>query len=153
MIVGATSDDPVFRGKQARAAYGQLLAQKPTPVPIENLGGKGTRNSHWRESIFGNELMSGFVEFAPNPISIVTVASLADLGYEVDLSRAEGFSLPVVTTAREHSVAWRVLNNLHRPYRLSCEAVLEAEWGPYCLIGQRHWASCSHRRQTVDLAS
>ncbi len=115
LIVGATSDDPVFRGKQARAAYGQLLAQKPTPVPIENLGGKGTRNSHWRESIFGNELMSGFVEFAPNPISIVTVASLADLGYEVDLSRAEGFSLPVVTTAREHSVAWRVLNNLHRP--------------------------------------
>ncbi len=65
MIVAATSDDPTFRGKQARAAYGALLGKRPTAVPIENLGGRGTRNSHWRESIFGNELMSGFVRVRP----------------------------------------------------------------------------------------
>ena len=115
LIVGATSHNPTFRGKQARTAYGQLLGQSPTPVPIENLGGTGTRNSHWRESIFGNELMSGFVEFAPNPLSVVTIASLADLGYEVDLTQADDFSLPTTPVNREHSIAMRVLNNLRRP--------------------------------------
>ena len=115
MIVGARSDDPTFRGKRARTAYGQLLGQGPTPIPIENLGGKGTRNSHWRESVFGNELMSGFVASAPNPLSVVTVASLADLGYEVDLLKADEFKLPTAPLKREPSVAMQVINSLRRP--------------------------------------
>lgn len=115
MIVAATSDNPTFRGKQARAAYGELLSERPTPVPIENLGGKGTRNSHWRESVFGNELMSGFVEFAPNPLSAVTIASLGDLGYTVDITRADDFVLPGSLHKREHSVALRVMQTIQRP--------------------------------------
>ncbi len=115
MIVNARSSNPTFRGKQARAAYGQLLGRDPMPVPIENLGGKGTRNSHWREVVFGNELMSGFVEFSPNPLSIVTVASLADLGYTVDLSAAEEFSFHAAPRQREASSALRVVNSLRRP--------------------------------------
>lgn len=115
LIVGARSDEPIFRGRQARTAYGKLLGTGPTSVPIENLGGKGTRNSHWREVVFGNELMSGFVEFAPNPLSVVTVASLADLGYSVDLDQADEFQLPVARIERIHSVAMRVMNSLRRP--------------------------------------
>jgi hypothetical protein len=116
MLVAARSHDPTFRGRQAKREYGKLLGVGPTPVPVENLGGAGTRNSHWRESIFGNELMSGFVASAPNPISALTVASLADLGYSVDLSRSEPFALPAspVDQRDRPSTAQRVLANMTR---------------------------------------
>jgi len=94
LLVAATSANPTFRGRHAQQAYGLLLSSKPQPVPVENLGGRGTRNSHWRESIFGNELMSGFLAGRRNPLSLITVASLADLGYRVDLERAEPYDLP-----------------------------------------------------------
>ncbi len=99
LLVGARSDDPTYKGKQARAEYGKLLGIQPQNVPVENLGDKGTRNSHWRESVFGNELMSGFIADKRNPLSALTIASLADLGYEVDYSRAEEYQLP------EHAAA------------------------------------------------
>jgi hypothetical protein len=66
----------------------------PTEVPVENTGGPGTRDGHWRESIFRNELMSGFIGASGNPISRVTVASLEDMGYQVDLNAAEPYELP-----------------------------------------------------------
>jgi hypothetical protein len=94
LLVGATSGNPTFNGKHAKAAYGQLRSTAPKPVPVENLGDAGTRNSHWREAIFANELMSGFVTAANNPLSALTVASLADLGYVVDLAAAEPYELP-----------------------------------------------------------
>ena len=70
LLVGATSHNPTFRGRHARSEYGKLLGTKPQSVPVENLGGKGTRNSHWRESVFGSELMSGFVASAGPRISL-----------------------------------------------------------------------------------
>ena len=44
-------------------------------------------------SVFDDELMTGFINFGTNPLSAVSVASLADQGYEVDLSAADGYSL------------------------------------------------------------
>jgi hypothetical protein len=61
---------------------------------VENTGGAGTRDGHWRESVFGNELMTGFYNSGPNPLSAVSAASLRDLGYVVDDSRTEAFTLP-----------------------------------------------------------
>ena len=49
------------------------------------MGGEGTADAHWRESVFGNELMTGFVEASTNALSRVSVASMADLGYAVNL--------------------------------------------------------------------
>jgi len=64
-------------------------------VPVENSqGGQGTRDSHWRESTFNNELMTGFVDPNSNPMSIVTIQSLADLGYTVNAAGADPYSLP-----------------------------------------------------------
>ena len=54
-----------------------------TPVPVENLGGPGTADGHWRESIMGGELMTGYISFIGNPLSTITVGSLSDLGYTV----------------------------------------------------------------------
>jgi hypothetical protein len=62
-------------------------------VPVENTGGPGTANSHWRESILKNELMTGYLNNGSNPMSLLTVRSLQDLGYTVNLAAAEPFTI------------------------------------------------------------
>ena len=52
-------------------------------VPVE--GG------HWRGSVFGNELMT---PAGTGAISEITVQSLADLGYGVDVTQADPYTLP-----------------------------------------------------------
>ncbi|GAA2857612.1 leishmanolysin-related zinc metalloendopeptidase [Pseudonocardia halophobica] len=89
---GAGTADPVFTGTGAVAEWTALGGSGG--VPVENTGGPGTRDGHWRESVFGDELMSGFITEAGNPISRVTVASLGDLGYVVDLEASERYRLP-----------------------------------------------------------
>lgn len=113
LLVGATSDAPTFRGKQAKIEYGKLLNSAPRAVPVENIGGKGTRNSHWRESVFGPELMSGFVASGHNPLSALTVASLADLGYAVDIAQAEAYALPAIPRRRPASTSTARRLHLH----------------------------------------
>jgi hypothetical protein len=88
--------DPHFTGPQAIAAFDDADMVPYTSgakVPVENSGGPGTIDSHWRESVFGNELMTGFVDLGTNPLSAVTVASLRDQGYTVDLSKADPYTL------------------------------------------------------------
>ena len=94
LLVGASGNNPTFKGTNARKEYGVLKGTGPAAVPVENTGGPGTKNSHWRETVFRNELMTGFVAGPPNPMSRLTVASLKDLGYVVDLAKAEPYSLP-----------------------------------------------------------
>jgi Bacterial Ig-like domain (group 2)/Leishmanolysin len=87
--------DPHFTGAQAITAFNSIGGSSYTgaKVPVEDTGGEGTADGHWRESVFGNELMTGFVDPGQNPLSVVTVASLADEGYTVDLNGADPFSL------------------------------------------------------------
>jgi hypothetical protein len=64
-----------------------------TSVPVEGTaGGDGTIYSHWRESVFGNELMTGFISAGKNPLSIMTIRSLEDLGYTVDTTAADAYT-------------------------------------------------------------
>lgn len=92
LLVGGGTDDPGFAGSQAIAEYNDLGGFGL--VPVENTGGQGTRDGHWRESVFDNELMTGFLNDGFNPLSRLTIASLADLGYDVDLAAADDYSLP-----------------------------------------------------------
>jgi hypothetical protein len=94
LLVGANGNNPTFKGTAAKKEYGVLKGTGPVAVPVENIGGPGTRNSHWRESVFKNELMSGFIAAPGNPLSRVTAGSLKDLGYVVDLTAAESYVLP-----------------------------------------------------------
>jgi hypothetical protein len=94
LLQGAGTTNPTFTGNTAKQEYGHLRGTGPTPVPVENTGGPGTRDSHWRETVFGNELMTGFVGQTGNPLSRMTVGSLQDLGYTVDLTAAEPYTLP-----------------------------------------------------------
>ncbi|MGY1829123.1 leishmanolysin-related zinc metalloendopeptidase [Geodermatophilus sp. SYSU D01180] len=103
LITGRNTPQWAFVGPTVMAEYGRLLdpvtgepvgGGGPTPVPIEDQHGPGTRGSHWRETVFGNELMSGFISSPPNPLSRVTGGLFADLGYDVDLDGCDPFELP-----------------------------------------------------------
>jgi hypothetical protein len=95
LLSGSGTSNPTFRGRLAMEEYRVLRsASRPRAVPVENTGGAGTREGHWRETIFRDELMSSFIGGADNPLSRVTVASLGDLGYRVDLAAAEPYVLP-----------------------------------------------------------
>lgn len=94
LLDGAGTANPTFTGRNASREYGVLKGTGPTVVPVENTGGPGTADGHWRESVFRTELMTGFVRDAANALSRMTVASLQDLGYVVDMNAAEAFILP-----------------------------------------------------------
>lgn len=89
------TSNPTFSGSGAIDEYRTLRADgRRKQVPVENTGGPGTADSHWRETVFRNELMSGFIGAPGNPLSRMTVASLGDLGYQVDLEAGEPYVLP-----------------------------------------------------------
>jgi hypothetical protein len=87
--------DTHFVGADALAAFNEAGGTDYTgaKVPVMNEGGPGTVNSHWRDNVFDPELMTGFLSAGPNPLSAITVASLRDLGYTVDATQADPFSL------------------------------------------------------------
>jgi hypothetical protein len=91
--LGTGGPDPYFTGTLARAAFeniGGFSYTGGSKVPVANTGGGGTRDVHWRESVFDAELMTGFLDVGVfNPLSIVTVNSLADMGYVVNTAAAD----------------------------------------------------------------
>jgi hypothetical protein len=92
LLSGAGTSNPRFTGANARREWRTLGGTGS--VPVENTGGPGTRDSHWRESIFGKELMTGFLNSGTNPLSRLTIASLRDLGYGVSYATANPYQLP-----------------------------------------------------------
>lgn len=94
LLTGRGSADPFFNGAAARAQFTALNTTtfSGTPVPVENSGGGGTRDAHWRESVLRNELMTGFLNAGSNPLSRISVGSLQDMGYTVNLAAADGYS-------------------------------------------------------------
>lgn len=87
--------DPYYVGTEARTQFAAIntVTYGGNPVPVENTGGTGTINSHWRTSVMGRELMQGFAVNTAQPLSRITVGSLKDLGYTVNLAGADAFSL------------------------------------------------------------
>jgi hypothetical protein len=86
LLINPNTVDPRFIGQSATAKY-RMLGGKDHTVPIEGLFcGPGTRNSHWDEVTFFNELMTGFLNGASanfiNPMSPMTSAAMKDLGYQ-----------------------------------------------------------------------
>ena len=101
--------DTYFSGWRTRlvfnlAARGRNYRGRRTPV--ENAGvlnpGEGemdasSNDSHWRESVFDNELMSSLADgYRAAPISAITIRSFEDVGYEVDVTQADPYVIPPV---------------------------------------------------------
>ncbi|GFE50251.1 peptidase [Roseobacter cerasinus] len=93
LVQASGTNDPRFTGAGATQEYRDLGGSEAA-VPIANTGGAGTREGHWRELVFGDELLTGFLSGAQRPISRLSIASFQDLGYDVDLAAADAYTLP-----------------------------------------------------------
>lgn len=98
LVSGAGGANPVYVGANAVREYNAIFGVTGTSVPVENTGGPGTRDSHWRESTMQTELMTGYASppGVAMPLSRITVGSLADLGYTVNYGAADLYSRPPV---------------------------------------------------------
>lgn len=99
LVQGLGTSSPNYTGVNALREYRTIFGVPNVPgVPVENTGGQGTAGGHWRESFFDTELMTGYAEPAGTrmPISRITVGSLQDLGYTVDYSKADPYTMPLV---------------------------------------------------------
>jgi subtilisin-like proprotein convertase family protein len=105
LIVGAGTANPTFVGTNAMREYGVIrVPPGPAPVPVANTGGPGTRDGHWRESVFGNELLTGFLSGAIRPLSRMSVGAFEDMGYEVDYEAADDYELPTAFLLAEMGI-------------------------------------------------
>ena len=118
-----TINDSYFSCAHGRAAFDSAGGTSYTgggssppagnKVPVENCGtspyvsptcGAGTVNSHWREVVMTNELMTGYIGAGANPLSVVSIAAQEDLGYVVNYAAADAyvhvFTAPVVGGAQ-----------------------------------------------------
>lgn len=91
--------DPRYLGEQGRqgcVAVGGTVTCASN-VPVEGTSatvGAGTADSHWSDKIFGNEMMTGFLNSGSNPLSSLTLRSLADLGYVVNTFDNDNYTIP-----------------------------------------------------------
>ncbi len=99
LLKGAGTTDPRFTGVNAVREWNALGGAGQ--VPVENTGGAGTRDGHWRESVLKSELMTGYLNNGVNPLSRISIASFTDLGYQVDLSVADPYSLSALSSSTE----------------------------------------------------
>lgn len=119
---GLTTDwngmDPAFIGKAALAVWPSLAIEYGGRlIPLETLGGFGTRDVHWRESVLGAELMTAYLEGPgiPMPLSQLTVAAMEDLGYEVEISAADPFETRWVSGARSSQSRMHLNERIETP--------------------------------------
>ena len=111
------NDEPVspapdthFNGANAIAAFDRAGGRSYAgeKVPVENMGGSGTADAHWRNAVFGfRELMNGYiVPGIRQAMSPITVQSMADMGYTVDVDEADTYALPTfLSSSRARSRA------------------------------------------------
>jgi len=87
--------DTHFAGTNAIAAFNDAggTNYQGMKVPVENeRGGSGSQDSHWRKSVMGSELMT-YTTGTSASFSAVTIQSMADLGYSVDDSVADSYTV------------------------------------------------------------
>jgi hypothetical protein len=89
--------DTHFDGYMSVAAFEAVggAAYQGARVPVEKGVTVESLDVYWRESVFGDEIMTPILTGTVQPLSLVTIEALADLGYGVDLSQADPFSLSV----------------------------------------------------------
>ena len=100
-LVGAGGVAPEYTGTQSIIEHNIIFSESTNSVPVEgNASPPGSRDSHWRESIYEEELMTPLLDSGDNPISRVTFACLQDMGYDVDLTAADAFTAPAAKTGK-----------------------------------------------------
>ena len=92
------SGDAHFNGPLAIAAFNDAGGWDYTgaKVPVQEMDG-----AHWRQSVFAGEFVYELMQPGGGvALSAITVQSLADLGYGVDVTQADGYTLPGAASAK-----------------------------------------------------
>ncbi len=91
-LVDLDDPDHHFKGQRARSAFdvegGWRYEGKKVPLAPDF--------SHWRESIFGDEVMTPYLDWDNGIFSATTLHAMGDIGYRVDPSQADAYTLPGV---------------------------------------------------------
>ena len=113
------SPDTYFSGANAVAAFDAAggASYSGAKVPVENTQGPGSRDSHWRESVMQSELMTPRLG-GTHPLSAITIQSMADLGYTVDATQADAYTLPSSISGKR--VDWAARDDREEPVPPSC---------------------------------
>ena len=85
-VSGGDSDTPTFTGPRARLAFAALGGHGDPPLHPGNV-------VHWRDPDLAGELMNNGLRLQ-NALSVLTTATLADVGYHVDPAAADPYTLP-----------------------------------------------------------
>lgn len=101
-LVSGGIADPYFTGITARTEFARRIpAYAGNSVPLEDVGQLGPQSSHWRGTVFGDELMIGaLVPGYKHPLSSITLGLFKDIGYDVDMSAADPYPSPPIASAR-----------------------------------------------------
>jgi hypothetical protein len=104
------SVNPVYKGVHGVAAYNEITGLDVDALPVEDTGITGTAGVHPEEDQFGRvyggvsipgldrELMTGIADVGvAAPLSTITIGMAKDLGWQVDVSKADDFALPTPT--------------------------------------------------------
>ena len=135
LLSGAGTSNPIFTGAQATAAYNQIFGTNAQGVPVEATGGSGTADSHWRESILTNELMTGWAGPGTSlPLSTITIGSLADLGYSVNYAAAD----PFVRSSVRSLISSQTIASASSSLRASSELAAAATTNVNTAMASRH---------------
>ena len=88
-VVDTVGSDPHFTGELAIEAFDSAGGDDydGEKVPISS------DYSHWRSSVFGDELMTPSLG-SSNPVSAITLQAMADIRFVVDTSLADDYELP-----------------------------------------------------------
>jgi hypothetical protein len=73
-------------------------------VPLENGAMEGISDAYWRASVFGNEVMTPYVTGDSQPLSRITLEALYEVGYELDVTMADPFTLAGARSARPRGI-------------------------------------------------
>lgn len=110
------NEDTHFEGPLTIAAFdaaggGGFAGSK---VPVENSGLQGSADGHWRESVFDEELMSAFLAVGTQPLSPITLESMYEIGYEINLGVADGFGLSAGGMVKPRGPGIHLFNDIAR---------------------------------------
>ena len=94
-----STPDPHFAGPLAIEAFDSAGGEDypGNKVPLE-INRSGRAGSHWREDVMEAEIMSPV--YGGKILSAITLQALADMGYDVDLTEADDYSLNEILEMR-----------------------------------------------------
>lgn len=105
-LLGADETGPFFTGRLARTLFDAAGGTDYDGAKVPLDAAVTPQSMHWRGSVFGLELMTAALAPDANPLSLVTLGALADMGYRgVSAQAADEYVLPESGSASAWSAA------------------------------------------------